>query len=388
MKHLVLAFTVVGCGFSANSTDIGREANGARKYFSSRGIDGESLGDSVQKASDDVGAEANSVRKQLSDQHISGESFQDATNKAADDINKESVRTVHNINDEGNRFDAKVAKQAVAAKNEIGEQANEARDYLYPRGIEEMRHGDKPLTNQADDSSRRVVVLETISSMHSQLLHQLFDLTSAESEARENADAALQEGINDEAAARSAADDALALDIQSSSSQLQGYIALVEDSLATLTGRVSANEVAIADAQAELSTLNGKVNVLRNKVRQLKQLTHMHTRQIARLKNKIRNEKQARISDVFNLQGQLSTLSSTVSSLSSDMASSINDLEAAMTAVENALDDDNCHNISVSLNTVAIYNQYDGDCGHGIGICDENDFDRTVYISIPSVTCN
>jgi predicted nucleic acid-binding Zn-ribbon protein len=380
MKHLLLAFTVVGCGFSANSTDIGREANGARDYFSSRGIDGESLGDSVQKASDDAGEQANAARQHMSDRNISGEDFQNFTDTAADDIN-----------DEGNRLDDKVSSQLVAAKNEIGEQANEARDYMYPRGIEEMRHGDKGLTNQADDSSSRIVVLEGISKLHTELLMQLFDLTAAESAARENADNALQEGISGEAAARSAADDALALDIQSSSSQLQSYIATIEDALNTLTGRVSTNEADIADAQAELFTLNQKVMSLRNKVRQLKQLTRMHTRQIARLKNKLYNEKQARISDVFNLQGQLSTLSGVVSSLSTDMSSAqsaITSLENAMTAVENALDDDNCHDLSVSSHNVAIYNQYDGDCGHGIGVCDENDFDKTVYISIPVVSCN
>lgn len=84
------------------SDEIGEQANYARKHMSDRGISSEQIGDKLATADDKAGEQANYARKHLSDRGVSGEQIEDLGVMTAEDI----------------------------------------REYLYDRGICEMRHGD------------------------------------------------------------------------------------------------------------------------------------------------------------------------------------------------------------------------------------------------------
>lgn len=84
------------------SDEIGEQANYARKHMSDRGISSEQIGDKLATADDKAGEQANWARKHLSDRGISSEQLKDLGVMTAED----------------------------------------AREYLYQRGICNMRHGD------------------------------------------------------------------------------------------------------------------------------------------------------------------------------------------------------------------------------------------------------
>lgn len=108
---VTLLTLVFGCGPGPlNSSDpqldaadeIGEQANYARKHMSDRGVSSEEIGYEISTADDAVGEQANHTRKHLSDRGVSSEQLVDLGVLTAED----------------------------------------AREYLYQRGICEMRHGD------------------------------------------------------------------------------------------------------------------------------------------------------------------------------------------------------------------------------------------------------
>lgn len=98
---------VVGCGPLAypniDADDkVGEQTNHARKHMSDRGFSAENVGEKISTADDRTGEQANYARKHLSDRGVSSEQLKDLGVLTAED----------------------------------------AREYLYQRGLCEMRHGD------------------------------------------------------------------------------------------------------------------------------------------------------------------------------------------------------------------------------------------------------
>jgi hypothetical protein len=101
---LSIILLAVSCGPQPEFTDsIGKQSNFARKHLSDRGFTSDNISRKVSTADDVSGAEANRARKQLSEDGISSEQLEDLGVMTAED----------------------------------------SREYLYTRGVQEMRHGNQ-----------------------------------------------------------------------------------------------------------------------------------------------------------------------------------------------------------------------------------------------------
>ena len=155
MKFLLmiaaLVFTV-GCGSddtqfaSVNplqdfADEVGQQVNFARKHLSDRNMSGTDLQNGMNTVADqtsrgyvdgrdNTGASANRARGYMSDRNVSGTDLQNFTNDAAGDT-EAAVNT----------FARQADDNYVNGRDGAGAEANRTREYLYERGVREMKYG-------------------------------------------------------------------------------------------------------------------------------------------------------------------------------------------------------------------------------------------------------
>lgn len=222
----------------ATKNHVGKKANESREYMADRGFTSEKIGDKVATGDDRVGEQANHARKHLSDRGANSENADDAWVKGRDHTNRDLVN--------GETY-ARV--QGGEAKDHVGKKANESREYVYTRGIEEMRHGDQDTQDKIRDNERRITELEervtaleaALASTNSVLTSEVTRLDSADAANLALVQDQLASAMAEILAISNAGDEALAQDLADTEAALLTAIADGDEAVRQeLLGRLSA----------------------------------------------------------------------------------------------------------------------------------------------------